>query len=205
MGQFDKLKEFFQNLVNGKNKKKIIENSIIAIIIGIIIIIAGSSLFGGGSKKQAATLTDAKNTVTETPTAATVSDEKQYLEKELESILSQIAGAGKVSVMITYDSGKESVPAVDVKKSDNDTQEKDTSGGTRDINQSNYESSIAYEEAQGGSKKPIILKELEPKVKGVIIISDGADDPQVREELCSAAQVSLDVPVYKIQVYQRSK
>lgn len=204
MEQFKKLKEFLENILNGDNKKKIVQNSVIVIIIGIIIIIAGSTFFGGGSKSEGKSQTGNVNNSQEVMKTV-YNNEKEELEKELENILSQMQGAGKVSVMITFESGKESVPATDVKKSDNNTREKDNTGGTREINQSTYESSIAYEEGQGGGKKPIILKEMQPKVKGVIIISDGADDPQVKENLCNAAKVLLDVPVYKVQVFPRNR
>jgi stage III sporulation protein AG len=106
--------------------------------------------------------------------------------------------------MITYETGKESVPATNVKRNDNSTQEKDTSGGTRDITQNDFESNVVYEEGQS-TKKPVILKEIQPKVKGVVIIADGADNPVVKENLSNAAKVLLDVEIHKIQVLQRSR
>jgi stage III sporulation protein AG len=203
MDQFKKLTEKLKNLLETKNRKKLIENSVIAIIIGIILIITASTLLGGSSKKNTVAESD-KKSGTELVSRNIIQDDSSTLKRELETILSQVSGAGRVTVMITYESGKESVPATDVKRTDNTTNEKDTSGGTRDITDNDFESKVVYEEQQG-TKKPVILKEIQPKVKGAVIVADGADDPVVRENICNAARVLLDVELHKIQVIQRSK
>ncbi len=203
MDQFKKLVEKIKSMTESKNKKKLIENSVIAIIIGIILIITAGTFFGGGGKKG----TEEKQQQskgTELVSKQLIQEDSSSIQKEMEAILSQVAGAGKVDVMITYETGKESVPATNVKRNDNSTQEKDTSGGTRDITQNDFESNVVYEEGQG-TKKPIILKEIQPKVKGVVIIADGADNPVVKENLCNAAKVLLDVEMHKIEVLQRSR
>lgn len=203
MDQFKKLVEKIKSMTESKNKKKLIENSVIAIIIGIILIITAGTFFGGGGKKG----TEEKQQEskgTELVSKQLIQEDSSSIQKEMEAILSQVAGAGKVDVMITYETGKESVPATNVKRNDNSTQEKDTSGGTRDITQNDFESNVVYEEGQG-TKKPIILKEIQPKVKGVVIIADGADNPVVKENLCNAAKVLLDVEMHKIEVLQRSR
>ncbi len=201
MDQFKKLVEKFKSMTESKNKKKLIENSVIAIIIGIILIITAGTLFGGGNKKESEQQQQSKGTeLVNKP----VIQEDSSVQREMETILSKVAGAGKVDVMITYETGKESVPATNVKRNDNSTQEKDTSGGTRDITQNDFESNVVYEEGQG-TKKPVILKEIQPKVKGVVIITDGADNPVVKENLCNAAKVLLDVEIHKIQVLQRTR
>lgn len=202
MEQLKKLLEKFKIITDSRSKKKLIENSVIAIIIGIILIITAGTLFGGGNKEPEQKTQQSKGT--EFVSKQVIQDEGGSVQKEMEALLSQVAGAGKVDVMITYETGKESVPATNVKRNDNSTQEKDTSGGTRDITQNDFESSVVYEEGQG-TKKPVILKEIQPKVKGVVIIADGADNPVVKESLCNAAKVLLNVEIHKIEVLQRSR
>lgn len=204
MGYIKKLNEFIKNMLDGKDKKRMVENTVIVIIIGIIIIIAGSTLFGGNKTKteEAAVKQEASSE----PVARNVSaDDKAELEKEMEALLTQINGAGRVNIMITYVSGKEIVPAYDTKKTENNTNEKDSGGGTRSINQSDSQSQVVFEESQGNAKHPIVLKELLPQVKGVIVVADGATDPVVKENLTRAVQVLLDVPIHKIQVFERKR
>jgi len=202
MRSFKSLPERFKNLIDGKDKKKLVENAIILVIIGIVIIIAGGAFFGGGEKKAAGKDVQ-RDKEAETVSKSIDGEQKADLEKRLESILSQIEGAGRVSVMITYASGKEIVPAVDTKKTENETQEKDSGGGTRHLNQNDYESRVIYEEDQGGVKRPVIIKEIQPQVKGVVIVADGAGNAQVRENLSRAVQALMDVPIHKIQVFER--
>ncbi len=199
-----KIADYLKKLTSKKSKKKLIENSVIAIIIGIIIIIAGSTLF----RKSASGGTDSKTPDTysaDEVSGSMAASDKNDTEIKMETILSQIKGAGSVNVMITYESGNEKVPAYDTKKNENNTQEKDNSGGTRNSAQNSYESSIVYEDNQGGDKKPVIIKEIPPKVMGVLVVADGANNPQVREELTNAVEVLVDVPAYKIQITERGK
>ncbi|WP_010252600.1 stage III sporulation protein AG [Acetivibrio cellulolyticus] len=206
----DKIKniiEYFKKMFKAENNSKIGENLVIVIIIGVIVIIAGSTFFGGGSKSKKGNT--GQSTEENNPGNAKevsklgVTDEKTDIEKSIEGILSQIGGAGKVDVLVTYVSGKEIVPYSDIKKSDDVTDEKDSTGGTRKINQSSYESEIAYEDNGNGEKKPIIVKELLPEVKGVVVVADGASDAVVKEKLVNAVKVLLGVPIHKIQVFER--
>lgn len=204
MNWIKKLIEYFKNAISGDNRKKIIENTVIVIIIGIIIIIAGSSLF----KKEKITNTDPGSSGdinTKEVGKAVTTDEREDMEKKVEYILSKIKGAGEVNVMITFVSGEEMVPAYDTKRDENETQEKDSGGGTRSIKESSYEDSMVYQEEQGGGKKPVILKKVQPDVKGVVIAADGAADEEVKENLSRAVQALLDVPLHRIQVFERNR
>jgi len=207
MDKLKKLAEYFKKILKNDKNSKMGENLIILIIIGIIIIIAGSTLFEGKENTEKDTpsskVEDNIDGKAEEVSLIGVNSEKTDLEKSIEEILSQINGVGKVDVLVTYSSSREIVPYSDVKKSDEITEEKDSAGGTRKINQSSYESQIAYEDSGSGVKKPIILKELLPEVKGVVVVAEGASDPLVKECLINAVKVLLDVPVHKIQVFER--
>jgi stage III sporulation protein AG len=204
MKQLKGLIQFLKDYLNNQNKRKVIENSVIVIILGIIVIVAGGSIFGKSETNKKPSQDEVK-AYDDTVVSASAADEKNEIEKKIETLLSKIDGAGNVDVMITYISGKELVPAYDIKKAENDTQEKDSGGGTRNTKEIDEENRVVYEESQGGNKKPIILKEIQPAVKGVVVVADGAEDPVVKENLCKAVQVLLDVQVHKIQVLERKK
>ncbi|HOJ09109.1 MAG TPA: stage III sporulation protein AG [Clostridiales bacterium] len=202
-----------KNIIAGQDKKKIIENSIIIIIIGIIFLIAGSTLFKskntniigntGQGNFQKSSMESVNNS--EEGILTSKSGGVYSIEKEVEEILSQIEGAGKVSVAITYESGSEKVPAYDKRESHNSTQEEDDRGGKRNISQNESDSRVAYEEQPGGVKRPIILKEMEPKVRGVVVVADGAGEPVVKENLVRAVQTLVDIAPHKVQVFARAK
>lgn len=190
-----------RGLVQSKNRKKIIENTVIVAIIGIIAIIAGSTFLSGGKKPPQPEAGSPGTAEVATAYSGNTGD----TETKLKNILSQVEGAGKVDVMVTYISGKENIPAYDTKESDNTTDEKDSGGGTRKIAQSSNDSAIVFKNGANGEKSPVIIKELEPAVKGVLVVAEGASDPQVREKLARSVQVLLDIPLHKIQVIERKK
>lgn len=100
------------------------------------------------------------------------------LEDKLQNNLSKVRGAGKVSVIISIDSKMETVLAT-VKKSENDivTEEPFTVGG-----------------------KTVVITETYPKISGVVIVSEGADNLSVKVALVNATKVFLNVGSDKIQI-----
>ncbi len=199
----------FKNLIEwikdrATNRKKFIENCLIMAIIGIIIIIAGGTFIKKSeNNEKIQAMPDLSNE--DYGLARSGDHSADEVESKLESILSKIKGAGKVSVMITYSSGKSIEPAYDKKNSESDTLEKDSNGGNRTITQTSQENSLAYEELQGGSRKVVVLNETMPQVKGAVVIAEGASDASVREDISKAVEVLLDLPMHKIQVLEMRK
>ena len=205
MGKFNLFLKNIKQKITKYGNKKLIEKAVIIAIIGVICLIAGSVLFEGNPTKQAGGSTlNSNGNIDSVETIKQSSEEpKNEIENSLKTILSKIKGAGKVDVMVTFYSGNEAIPATDVKTSESTTEEKDKEGGSRSIKQADKENKIIYEEEQG-VKKPFILKELLPKVKGVVIVADGAGDIEIKNNLARATEALLEVAIYKIQVFQRS-
>ncbi len=124
------------------------------------------------------------------------------LEKHLAEILSKVNNAGKVSVMITYKSGKELVTDKDESINDKITNEKDNDGGTRIINESSTNDKTVMVNEQGGGSKPVIIKEINPEIKGVIVVAEGAKDSKIKKKLSEAVQTVLDIPAYRVMVLE---
>lgn len=107
-------------------------------------------------------------------------------ENKLANILSNVKGVGLVKVMIEYSEGKETIIAenyIDESSSKNgDTQDK-------------IEKEVAL-----SKDCPIILKEISPKVKGVIIVAQGGDNVEIKKQLISATMSLLDLDANKIEV-----
>ncbi len=123
MYKFSKLITDLKKRITADGSKKVIQNTVIFAIIGIILLIAGSVFFQGTTKKNEKVTPQPKSSTEAVETLSQKEGEtKDKMEKSLEAILSQIKGAGKVSVMVTFYSGNESVPAYNTKNSTSDTQ-----------------------------------------------------------------------------------
>lgn len=197
---FNKYFELFKNIIKNKGRKKVLENASVVIILGIIIVIAGGAFFGSEKKVEVKNETNYEE---QEVIKIWGSPDKTELEERVEEILSQIKGVGKVSVLITYSASKEVVLAYETKIRENLTEERDTGGGTRNINQSEIENKIIYEDYQGGGKTPVILKEVYPKISGVVVVAEGVENQVIRENVFKATQALLEVPVHRIQVFER--
>lgn len=196
---FKRLKERLE----GKDRRKLAENAVIIIIIGIIVIIAASTFFSGGKKADTGnTPVKEQQASSEAMAPAGTAD---INADRLEQILSRIQGVGRVEVMVTYVSGGESIPAYDTRRSESSTVEKDSGGGTRSVSQDQNDSSVVYEDRQGGGKSPVILKEMQPEVRGVVVVADGAGDPEVTQKISGAVQVLMDIPAHRIKILPMKK
>jgi stage III sporulation protein AG len=200
---FKSIVKRIKELIQGQDKKKLIENTAIVIIVGIILIIAGSALFSG--KPQGSQQEPKKTTGTEEVMKQNTSSVGDTTETRLRTLLSQIQGVGRVDVMITYTAAGENVPAYDSSKKTSRTDEKDSEGGTRNMTEEESENTMVYEDSPTGGKTPVILKKLNPEVKGVLVVAEGADSVTVRERIVNAVRVVLDIPAHRVEVIQRKK
>jgi len=117
------------------------------------------------------------------------------LEERLMNVLSNIRGAGAVTVMVTLETGPELRIATSV--DERTTTSTTSSGSTTTVTL--VENPIIIN--SGGQSGPLVLMEIMPVLRGVVIVAAGASSPQVRLELLEAAQTLLNVPIANIQIY----
>ncbi len=115
-------------------------------------------------------------------------------EARLCEVLSKIRGAGAVDVMITYETGVELVPAMSA-----DTQSSITTG-SESTSENRVESSRPV--TGSGGSEPIVLTERQPRVRGVIVVAEGAADISVRIDLQNAVRALLGVELDKVEIFE---
>ena len=138
--------------------------------------------------------------------AQSLSDEERLYEKELEQrvkdILKYVDGVGEVDVMIALKSSKEKVLHVDKDKSRSSTEEKDSAGGTRKaMTEEIKESSLMS--GGNGVNEPVIEKELQPEIAGIVISARGGGSAAVKAEISEAMEALFGLPAHKIKVLKR--
>ncbi len=113
----------------------------------------------------------------------TVSD----INSDLEKILSQVEGAGRVKVLINYNQSGEKILAYDMESNINEKE----SG-----KENNTKSEVVYD----GNKMPVVLKEYMPRVEGVIIVAQGGNIENVKKQLIAGTVALLGIDEHKIEV-----
>lgn len=143
-------------------------------------------------------------TVGEVTKPVVVRSFESELEARLANLLSQVKGAGSVSVSITIESSGSSEHAKNIVKESKITQEKDTAGGVRTTTETKESEQVLLSK-ENGVDKPVMVRETKPVIKGVLVVAEGAYDSTVKANLTRAVEAVLGIPVYKITVLPQRK
>ncbi len=121
-------------------------------------------------------------------------------EKELEEVLSNIKGAGKVSVMITYKNGNEVVCATNIETQTNTVTEKNENGGIKESETVIENKSPVTIDSQNG-ENALVVVEKEPEIRGVIVVAQGADKINVKINLQKAVETVLQISPSQVEIF----
>lgn len=199
MNYFEKLKDYFIK----RGSKKNINDLVAFFIVGLIIVIA-YSFFMTPDKRSPGYIEVKEDKSNIKEIKETIGGYEEKLERELTEVLSQIDGAGKVRAMIYFDTGSEAIPAYSQNNSNKVTEESDGNGGKRVTNENTNSNTIVMTN-EGGINRPYVLKEMKPKISGVIVVAEGAGNPEVKYKLYEAVKTVFSLQQYKINIYTMQK
>lgn len=115
-------------------------------------------------------------------TVSTAAPYKQQLEQQLEQLIGQVDGAGKTTVMLTLESGEETIYALDT-----------LSGQTQ-----SQQTHVLLEDGTALEETTHL-----PTVCGVAVVCEGGGDIRVAARITELVAALLDVPTNRICVEQR--
>lgn len=192
-----KLSEELKNKIKDKKINNILVVCLVLafILVAINVMLPSFSNVTTKSKSSSASVADKNN--------KEYSEQKDYEDKQkadLKNILKKIDGVGDVDVMMTFESGERKVPAYDENSQESKTEENDTSGGKR-INNVNSDGSTVVMTSKDGTNEPFILTTYKPKVIGVIVVAEGAEDSKVKYDIEMAVSKIYDLSLDKVNVY----
>lgn len=202
----DKLNKLINKKDNdheGNDKKKI-ENLVFFVVVLIVTIVVINIIWNGKCKT-----TKQENNTTSKQLATTVQNNNMPstiqttddIEEKLENILSKIQGVGDVKVCINYSESSEVVAMYNETSKVSNTEEADTSGGTRKIQETDSQKEIVYQE-ENGEKMPITTKVVQPKIEGAIITAKGASNANTKANIIQAVEAVTGLATHKIQVFE---
>ncbi len=169
----EEILHFFANIKNTKTL-------IIIFIIGIVLIMLPSN--------------KDENTTEQGGDICTHSQFKKELEKELTEIISHINGVGKVDVMVTLSDEGYTYFATD-ESVNYSGKEKETTKSVDTVH--------VFQNEKDQGETPLITRKTTPQISGVLVCADGADNPQIKENIIKAVQALLGVKSHRIEVLQR--
>lgn len=201
--KFQKFKESLR-IKEGENNKKTIENLVLLVIIIIITVVAINYIWSGEEQKENSD-SNKKLAMEETSNYTQKStnnvENSNDIEERLANILSNIKGVGQVKVLVTYSQTSQIIPMYDEDLSISTTEETDSGGGTRTINENSTKKEIIYED-NNGVKTPITQSIINPKIEGAIITAQGATNAEIKTNIIQAVEAVTGLATHKIQVFE---
>lgn len=183
----------FMGLIKKENAVRLI------VIIGIagIGLIFLSSMFG---KKSDSTKSDENSQV------SVVDDVSAYREKlceELGNMIASIEGAGRTKVMITIDGTTRKLYATDNDIQQKENLQKNSTAENNDRQNIEKRSCIVIRSGNG-TEQALVIGELMPNIKGVLIVCDGGGNEDVCERIKKAVSAALNIPSSHISIVKMS-
>ena len=198
----DKLNKLVEKDKEEGNNKKKIENLVFFIIILIITIVIINIIWNDKNKSKNVKEVDTnKKLATTNQFQVEQVSKEDTLSQKLEAILSQIQGVGEVKVFINYSESSEVVAMYNENSKSSTTEETDTSGGIRKVQETDSQKDIIYQE-NNGTKTPMTKKVIEPKIEGAIITAKGANNIDVKTNIIQAVEAATGLATHKIQVFE---
>lgn len=174
--------------------KKIPKNQlVIGALAGILLLVVAIPVEDREKRKQ-----EEQPIQTEQGTfTASSGDYGKRLERRLEQALEQMAGVGKVKVMITLQDEGELVVEKDRAQTSKNSAEEDGSV-KRTAGESQSQEETVYTQDSGGT--PLIKKEVSPRVEGVLVVAEGGGDAKTVKNISDAVLALFSVEAHKIKV-----
>lgn len=122
---------------------------------------------------------------------------KKSIEDRLSNIISKIDGAGKTDVFLTLENGSENVYAVNRKQNTSSD-----SSGTAD---ESFDAEYFSVRKSDGSEEGVLLKVIEPDVRGVVVVCDGGDNSVVKEKVLESVTKSLNISSARVCISKLSQ
>jgi stage III sporulation protein AG len=165
-------------------------------VVGMLLILFSQSL-GGNTSENAAPESGGDGT-------GTLYTAEEYItktEEKLCALITQIEGVGRAEVMVTLENNGEYVYAQEEKRNLDKNVEPGGDGQSDKItSKENIQVGYILVESGYGSKEPLIRTQLEPKIQGVVIICEGADNIRVEQSLINVATTTLGITSARVCV-----
>lgn len=167
---------------------------------GVLFVLCSIPSSGGSSKKKK------EETVISTETHNITGNEyAEYMENRLENLLQNVAGIGRVEVMITLKSTGQKVVLKEEPYTRSTSKEEDGQGGIRNVEEISEEQRVIYMTDSSGNNIPYVIQEKEPEIAGIAIAAEGGGDKVKAAEITGVAEALFSVSPHKISVIEMNE
>lgn len=200
---FNNFKKKLEDIIKQKNISALI--IILLVVIMIYFVVSYFTDVNNISNSVATMNTeDGSNDISNGGETAVTSEYEKEQEESLRNILKQIDGVGNVDVKIHFEGSEVKVPAVDNNTQKSTTEETDGDGGKR-VNEQETEGGKVVMSSSGSGNEPFILETIKPKISGVVVVAEGADNSKIKYEITKAVSSLYNISLEKVNVFSMKK
>ena len=135
----------------------------------------------------------------------TVEQYTKGVEERLTGLITSIDGVGRAQVMVTLQSTAETVYAQEEKRTTDKTQDP---SGTERVGRTNQKENVEQKyilvDSEYGRRQALVVTQLQPKIQGVVIACEGADNVRVEQRLIHVVTTALGIPSTRVCVVKIS-
>ncbi|MDE6168852.1 MAG: stage III sporulation protein AG [Acetatifactor sp.] len=186
------------------------DNLLILVLAGILLFIIALPTSDGekadsGTKEKAGALsgetlqTGDGQTPGINPGTGTDEDYAAAMEQRLTEALADMAGVGKVRVMITLKSSRGLVVEKEEQMEQSSVKETDSQGGSRISDQVSREETVVRS-TDGSNSEPYVVKSYVPEIEGVLVVAEGAGSGTINRTVTEVVQALFGVEAHKVKV-----
>ena len=121
------------------------------------------------------------------------------MEQRLTEALADMAGVGKVRVMITLKSSRGLVVEKEEQMEQSSVKETDSQGGSRKSDQASREETVVRS-TDGSNSEPYVVKSYVPEIEGVLVVAEGAGSGTINRTVTEVVQALFGVEAHKVKV-----
>ncbi|MFD1360667.1 stage III sporulation protein AG [Lentibacillus salinarum] len=202
------IKKWLQHSDSADNPPKKAGYILVIGLIGLLLLIIGN-IFSSKDEAEESPVEDIRDQAEEQPADETFSDKssetsnisevEEGYEDDLQDMLDQIQGVSEAEVMVNLDSTSVKVFEKDLINGQQVTEESDTNGGTRDVEDTQKETQVVLVN-QGDKEVPLLVRTEKPDVRGVFVVAKGVDHATVEQWVVESISRVLDVPTHRVSV-----
>ena len=133
------------------------------------------------------------------PGTGTDEDYAAAMEQRLTEALADMAGVGKVRVMITLKSSRGLVVEKEEQMEQSSVKETDSQGGSRISDQASREETVVRS-TDGSNSEPYVVKSYVPEIEGVLVVAEGAGSGTINRTVTEVVQALFGVEAHKVKV-----
>ena len=122
------------------------------------------------------------------------------LEENIKSIVSSIDGAGESKVLITLESSVQNIYAIEQKKNNEATEDRENDAVSKKKQTNDLETRYIKIKDENGAERALSLTQIQPTIKGVVIVCSGGNNPIIKEKITNAVKTALNITSKRVYV-----